>query len=109
MILTFALYALSPFLVMFSFRGEANQLLMDSGVSTLLLSGWVLACLGASNVVRREIEEQTYQAFELFAVEELPAAEVAERLGITPNAVYGAKRRVMERLKELRPVLEEDF
>ncbi len=58
-ILTLALYALSPFLVMFSFRGEANQILMDSGVSTLLLSGWVLACLGASNVVRREIEERT--------------------------------------------------
>ena len=59
--------------------------------------------------VRREVEEQTYRAFELFAVEERPANQVAQELGITPNAVYGAKRRIMERLKELRPMIEEAF
>jgi len=59
--------------------------------------------------VRREVEEQTYRAFELFAIQERPADEVAAELGVTPNTVYGAKRRVMERLRELKPVLEEDF
>lgn len=56
---TLAAYALSPLLAMFSLRGEANQLLKDFGVSTLLLAGWVLTCLASSHVVRREIDERT--------------------------------------------------
>ena len=59
--------------------------------------------------VQREVDEPTYRAFELFALEERSASEVAQELGLTPNAVYGAKRRIMERLKELRPRLEEAF
>jgi RNA polymerase sigma-70 factor (ECF subfamily) len=57
--------------------------------------------------VRREVQETTFQAFELFAIEGVPVAEVAERLGLTPNAVYGAKRRILRRIRELKPFMED--
>ena len=57
--------------------------------------------------VRREVQETTYAAFEQHAIEGLPVEEVARRLGLTPNAVYGAKRRVLRRIRELRPLMED--
>lgn len=47
-------YALSPSIAMFSF-GEDLRLLKDFGVSTLLLSGTILAASAASTVVGREL------------------------------------------------------
>lgn len=38
--------------------------------------------------------------FPLLVLEETPAGEVAQRMGITPNAVYVAKARVLARLRE---------
>ena len=57
--------------------------------------------------VRREVQEATFAAFELHAIEGLPVAEVAARLNLTPNAVYGAKRRVLRRIRELKPFMED--
>ena len=36
----------------------------------------------------------------MLVFEELSVTEVAQRLGITPNAIYVAKARVMSRLRE---------
>ena len=52
-------------------------------------------------VVRRETKPQTYLAFELSALHQLRGAEVAEATGMTPNAVYKARKRVLRRLIEL--------
>jgi RNA polymerase sigma factor (sigma-70 family) len=57
--------------------------------------------------VRREVQEATFRAFELHAIEGLPVAEVARQLKLTPNAVYGAKRRVLRRIRELKPFMED--
>jgi RNA polymerase sigma-70 factor (ECF subfamily) len=57
--------------------------------------------------VRREVEPKTFEAFELFAGKGLPADQVAEKLGMTANAVFGAKRRILRRVRELLPQLEE--
>lgn len=57
--------------------------------------------------VRREVEDKTYRAFELFARLGRPAREVADELGISQNAVFGAKRRVLRRIREILPQLEE--
>ena len=59
--------------------------------------------------VRREIEESTYRAFDEFARKGRPAHEVARELQITENAVYGSKRRVLARLRELMPAMEATF
>lgn len=60
-------------------------------------------------VVRREVQTQTFQAFELFALQGLAAREVAQRLGVSENAVFGAKRRVLRRIRELLPQAEETW
>ncbi|MEN6497191.1 MAG: sigma-70 family RNA polymerase sigma factor [Thermoguttaceae bacterium] len=53
------------------------------------------------DTVRQEVTPRTYQAFELFTLHELPAAEVARITGITRNAVYQARKNIMRRLEQL--------
>jgi RNA polymerase sigma factor (sigma-70 family) len=53
------------------------------------------------DVVRHEVAPETYQAFELAAIHDLPGDQVAALTGLSRNAVYLARRRVLERLKEL--------
>lgn len=50
--------------------------------------------------IRAEFEERTWQAFWLTAAEERAPAEVARKLGISVNAVYKAKSRVLRRLRD---------
>ena len=50
--------------------------------------------------IQPEFNTKTWQVFRLLVLEEVPAGEVAQRLGITPNAVYVAKARVLARLRE---------
>jgi hypothetical protein len=61
---TLASYACAPSLALFSL-GHEPKLLEDFGLSTLILAGFVLACLAAGNAVRRELDEHT--ALALFA------------------------------------------
>jgi len=53
------------------------------------------------DVVRRETNPQTYLAFELSALHEMRGTDVAEVTGLTANAVYKARKRVLRRLVEL--------
>lgn len=55
----------------------------------------------------REFDTQTIRAFELFAYRGGTAKEVAAQLGMTPNAVFIAKHRVMKRIRDLLPRMEE--
>lgn len=57
--------------------------------------------------VRREVEDKTFRAFEMFARQGMPAKQVAEELGISQNAVFGARRRVLRRIREILPLMEE--
>jgi RNA polymerase sigma-70 factor (ECF subfamily) len=57
--------------------------------------------------VRREVEPTTFAAFERFAMQGRPAGEVARELGLSANAVFGAKRRVLERVRDRLPMIEE--
>lgn len=63
-------------------------------------------CLTA---VRREVEPKTFEAFELFACSGLPAAQVAQQLNMTENAVFGAKRRVLRRARELLANIQHEW
>jgi RNA polymerase sigma factor (sigma-70 family) len=62
----------------------------------------------AARQVRAEFEGATWKAFVLVAVEGRPAAEAAEALGLSPNAVYVAKSRVLSRLRDLVHSVAED-
>ena len=57
--------------------------------------------------VRHQVEAKTMCAFELFALRGWPVDKVAEHLGMSPNAVILAKRRVLSRMRELQHQLEE--
>lgn len=52
--------------------------------------------------VSAEIEPSTYEAFELTALRGVPPEEVSSRLGLSRNAVFIAKHRVLKRIGELR-------
>jgi RNA polymerase sigma-70 factor (ECF subfamily) len=54
----------------------------------------------ALELVRAQVEERTWQAFWLVAVEGEEPADVAARLGVTPNAIRMSKSRVLRRLRE---------
>jgi RNA polymerase sigma factor (sigma-70 family) len=54
----------------------------------------------ATDQVRRDFQEATWEAFWLTAMHGKSGKEVAEVLGMTTAAVYLAKRRVMTRIKE---------
>jgi RNA polymerase sigma-70 factor (ECF subfamily) len=54
----------------------------------------------ALELVRGDFEETTWQAFWQVVVEDRSAAEVAAALGVSVNAVYKARARVLARLRE---------
>ena len=54
----------------------------------------------ALETIRQDFGETTWRAFWRIAVENRPAAEVAEELQISVNAVRKAKARVLRRLRE---------
>ena len=56
--------------------------------------------LHAAEIIKGDFEEHTWLAFWMSAVEEQQASDIAEKLGMTRNAVRQAKFRVLTRLKE---------
>ena len=63
----------------------------------------------AARQARAEFEAATWKAFVLVAVEGRPASEAAKAVGLSVNAVYVAKSRVLARLRVLvGSVSEED-
>lgn len=55
----------------------------------------------ALEVIRQKVEPATYQAFELTQLHEMSADEAASATGLSRNAVYQARKRVMQNLEEL--------
>jgi len=58
--------------------------------------------------VRGEFESATWTAFWDTAIEQLSAQEVAEKIGKSVGAVYIARSRVMQRIKQRVSELDED-
>jgi RNA polymerase sigma-70 factor (ECF subfamily) len=54
----------------------------------------------ALELMQAEFQPATWRAFWEYVVQERPAAEVAAELGLSENAVYLAKGRVLRRLRE---------
>jgi RNA polymerase sigma factor (sigma-70 family) len=52
-------------------------------------------------VIRADFSETSWKAFQMLAVQGRPVAEVAEELGISADAAHAARRRVIDRLREL--------
>jgi len=52
--------------------------------------------------LRGEVNPTHYRVFELMTLRRVPATEVAEQVGLSRDAVYQARYRVLKRLEELR-------
>jgi RNA polymerase sigma-70 factor (ECF subfamily) len=57
--------------------------------------------------LRSEFEPQTWEAFRRAALDGRPAADIASELGMSANAVYIARSRVLRRLREELEALPE--
>ena len=55
----------------------------------------------AMGEARNEVEERTWQSFELYGVRGVPAEEVAKETGMTPAAIRHAKMRLTRRVREI--------
>jgi RNA polymerase sigma-70 factor (ECF subfamily) len=60
------------------------------------------------NLIRDEFSEQTWRAFEGVVVHSRTAQAVGQELGMSPNAVYLARHRVLARLREELKCFVED-
>ncbi len=56
--------------------------------------------------VRKEFGKEYRQVFEQYILGDRPATEVAAELGVTKNAVYVAKSKILARIRELRETME---
>jgi RNA polymerase sigma-70 factor (ECF subfamily) len=54
----------------------------------------------ALQLMQTDFQPTTWRSFWACVVEDRPAGEVAAELGLTPEAVYAAKARVLRRLRE---------
>ena len=61
----------------------------------------------AARQVQETVAENTWRAFWLTTMEDMPAAAAAEQLDMTTGGVYIARSRVMARLRELARQFEE--
>ena len=62
----------------------------------------------AAGEVQSEVREVTWRAFQMSAVQGVPAQEVAEQLKIPVGSVYTAKCRVVERIRSRVAGLQEE-
>lgn len=83
----------------------SDELPPDARCEAAFEDGLLLVLL---EVVRRETNPQTYLAFELSTLHGLRGTEVAEVTGLTPNAVYKARKSVLRRLIELGGTYRDD-
>jgi RNA polymerase sigma factor (sigma-70 family) len=80
----------------------------DSTVQRVLEEEWKGAVLRQClDEVRAGVSPQMYESFELLALKQWPARQVARHLGISEDLVYQNKRRVLKRVQELIPAMEE--
>lgn len=56
--------------------------------------------------IAEEVDIRTLESFQLFCLRGVPAATVATELGLSENAIYLAKRRILRRMKELLDQLD---
>ncbi len=88
--------------------GFFNQLPDDDELERVWDEEWrdsvIRQCL---EEVRDSVDAKSIEAFELFAWRGLDAEEVGRRLGMTPNAVFIAKHRILKRIRALQSKMED--
>lgn len=82
----------------------------DSRIADLFEDEWRRGMLRESHQrLKAEIGDRAFQAYILYAVEERPADEVADMLGIERATVYVHKNRALASLRKIMADLDEVF
>jgi RNA polymerase sigma-70 factor (ECF subfamily) len=82
----------------------------DSNMQQIWDAEWHRHLVAMSiDAVRGEFEPSTMRAFELMVLEEWPVDRVAADLGLSPNAVYKAKRKVLSQMRSICAQMEAEF
>lgn len=80
---------------------DVNSLPIDDPIEAIDAAEYRNYLVGrALALMRAEFQPTSWQAFLETTMENQPAARVAERLGLTVDAVYAAKSRVLRRLRQ---------
>lgn len=78
----------------------ANAALMEFAFDEKWDSEWHnYLCAEAFKLLKKEMEDLSFRSFEMYVMQGMPPAEVAEKLGISVNAVYINKCRALEFLR----------
>ena len=86
---------------------SANPALIDYAFDEKWDAEWhSYLCAEAFKLLEKEMEPISFRSFQMYVVEEIPAVQVASRLGISVNAVYINKCRAMEHLRRTLRELE---
>lgn len=89
---------------------DAIEDVADPNLQSAMQQEWSRAVLRQClDEIRREVAPQTLESFELYALQQWPAQQVASRLGISLDVVYQNKRRILARIRELMPQMEETW
>lgn len=87
-----------------------NKVPDDHSMSEIWEAEWAKAVLDEClRQVREQVKPKTFEAFELFALKNMTAAEVAEKLDMSENAVWIAKNRVLSKMRQIQSTLESNW
>ena len=91
-------------------RDSTIEAAQDSSIAASIEQEWTEALLReCMERVRQEVLPQAFESFELYALHQLPAQAVAQRLGMSVDTVYQNKRRILARIRQTLPLLEESW
>ena len=81
---------------------------VDAETEKLFMDEWRKAVLKeAEQELKQRVAPETFQAYELYAVQNRPVKKVAEYLDCTENQVYQAKKRCFKMMREILLAMNE--
>ena len=87
---------------------EPEEIPVDSEEEKLFMDEWRKAVLKeAEQELKQRVAPETFQAYELYAVQNRPVKKVAEYLDCTENQVYQAKKRCFAMMREILLAMNE--
>jgi RNA polymerase sigma factor (sigma-70 family) len=82
----------------------------DTPLHAIIEDEWAKATLRQClEEVRKHVSPAMFESFELSTLQLWPATLVAQRLGISVDAVYQNKRRVLQAIRDLLPTMEDTW
>ena len=87
---------------------EPEEIPVDSEEGNLFMDEWRKTVIKeAEQVLKQRVSPETFQAYELYAVQNRPVKKVAEYLDCTENQVYQAKKRCFAMMREILLAMNE--